>query len=100
MTAIMKDWLPGGYEPHEVPPDYTGPLFLESQMRYAYYQGIEKTLIEIESLRAEMQDLNIRLGLEIGRKNEEIKRLQAEAEQYKQEWIDANIKLENAKNAP
>ena len=96
----MKDWLPQGYEPHEVPPDYTGPLFLESQMRYAYYQGIEKTLIEIESLRAEMQDLNIRLGLEIGRKNEEIKRLQAEAEQYKQEWIDANIKLENAKNAP
>ncbi len=25
--------LPQGYEPHEIPPDYTGPLFLESQMR-------------------------------------------------------------------
>jgi len=27
--------LPQGYEPHEIPPDYTGPLFLESQMRAA-----------------------------------------------------------------
>ena len=25
--------LPQGYEPHEIPADYTGPLFLESQMR-------------------------------------------------------------------
>jgi chromosome segregation ATPase len=40
----------------------------------------QNTSEEIESLRAEMQDLNLRLGLEIGRKNEEIERLQAKAE--------------------
>ena len=89
----MKDWLPEGYQPHEIPSDYSLPLFLEYQMGYAFEQGRE-------SLRTEMQDLNIRLGLEIGRKNEEIESLQAEVEQYRQEWIDANIKLENMKNAP
>ena len=25
--------LPQGYEPHEIPEDYTGPLFIEGQMR-------------------------------------------------------------------
>jgi hypothetical protein len=25
--------LPQGYEPHEIPPDYTGPLFIEGQMK-------------------------------------------------------------------
>lgn len=35
----MKDWIPQGYEPQEIPPDYDGPLFLESQMRYAYRMG-------------------------------------------------------------
>ena len=72
----MKDWLPEGYQPHEIPPDYSGPLFLEYQMGYAFEQGRD-------SVRAEMQDLNIRLGLEIGRKNEEIERLKAEVEQLR-----------------
>jgi hypothetical protein len=70
----MKDWLPEGYELNEVPPDYSLPLFLEYQMGYAFEQGRDSL-------------------------TEEIKRLKAEVEQYKQEWIDCSIKLENL-NAP
>ena len=33
--------LPKGYEPHEIPANYAGPLFLEAQMRYAYEKGQE-----------------------------------------------------------
>ena len=28
-----RDELPQGYEPHELPPDYTGSLWIEGQMR-------------------------------------------------------------------
>jgi len=50
----MKDWLPEGYQPHEIPPDYTGPLFLESQMRYAFEQGRDSLAAEIERLKEEI----------------------------------------------
>jgi len=80
----MKDWLPEGYQPHEIPPDYSLPLFLEYQMGYAFEQGFgvaQKYMIELEK--------------ENSRLNAEIERLQAEVEQYRQEWIDRSIKLEN-----
>jgi len=34
--------LPQGYEPHELPADYTGPLFIESQIRAYAIAAIER----------------------------------------------------------
>ncbi len=31
--------MPQGYEPHEIPADYTGPLFIEGQMNAAHASG-------------------------------------------------------------
>jgi hypothetical protein len=32
---MSREEIPQGYEPHEIPPDYVGQLFLEGQMRAA-----------------------------------------------------------------
>ena len=37
--------LPEGYEPHELPADYTGPLWIESQMQ-AYGQACRAAALE------------------------------------------------------
>lgn len=33
--------LPQGYEPHEIPADYTGPLLIEGQMNRMYESGYD-----------------------------------------------------------
>ena len=44
--------LPQGYEPHEIPADYTGPLFIEGQMRAA----VEAERNRILAVLNEMQE--------------------------------------------
>lgn len=60
--------VPQGYEPHEIPADYTGPLFLEGQMRQAHatgkremYCGSAQMMREIERLRADNMALRMAL---------------------------------------
>jgi len=38
--------LPQGYEPHELPADYTGPLFIEGQMRAHGVACAKEALLE------------------------------------------------------
>lgn len=48
----MTDQLPQGYEPHELPTDYTGKLWIEGQMRaYAAAQSAADNAV----LRAQME---------------------------------------------
>lgn len=42
--------LPKGYEPHEIPADYTGPLFLAGQMRAYARAELEACIKILESI--------------------------------------------------
>jgi hypothetical protein len=46
--------LPQGYEPHELPADYTGPLYIEGQMVAMVKQAKREALLEAaESLQVD-----------------------------------------------
>ena len=49
--------LPEGYEPHELPADYTGPLFIEGQMREYGEACVREWQAENERLKRQVSEL-------------------------------------------
>lgn len=62
--------LPQGYEPHEIPPDYHGKLWIEGQLRQhenavaEYYSGVLKQALEALQMLTDGYDDNV-VGLEV-----------------------------------